>query len=77
MRIRTKQRHRTYLLKFDLAQDLLGAIKLHAHQLVLRLKREEFLEVPNRLFVSQRLEVTCRPPVLPPQPSQAQRYEKW
>ena len=52
----------THLLKLDLPHNLLRAVELHAHELVLRLEREQLLEVRNRLLVPQRLEVACRSP---------------
>lgn len=50
-----------HLLELHFAEDLLGAIQLHPHELVLRFKREELLEVRDGLLVPQRLEITCCP----------------
>lgn len=49
-----------HLLELHLAEDLLGTIQLHPHQLILWLQGKELLEVRDRLLVPQRLEITCR-----------------
>lgn len=52
-------RAEVYLLEFNLAHDPRRAIHLSAYELVLRLKLEQLLEVPDSLLVLQRLQVAC------------------